>query len=198
VLSACSELALGLTLAAAIHLAFSAFALAGRLLDVQIGFGLGQVFDPASSTTTPILSAAFNQAAVVVFFVVDGHHAVLRAVAYSLERVPLGRSWPVEGALLPVIGQMGGVLGLAFALAAPVVFCILLVELALGVLARNLPQMNMLAMGIPIKICVGLVALSLWFSGIGPVMDRAYRSIYQTWDAIFAAEGAAPAPRGQR
>lgn len=190
--AACTELALGMTMAVAIHLAFAAFALAGRLLDIQVGFGLAQVFDPAFNGTAPILTTAFSQIALLVFVVVDGHHAVLRAIGYSLERFPLGRGWPGESALLPAIRQMGGMLGLAFSLVAPVVFCILLVELALGVLARNLPQMNMLAMGVPIRICVGLVALSLWFSGIGPVMDRVYRSIYATWDAAFAVPGAQP------
>jgi flagellar biosynthetic protein FliR len=80
---------------------------------------------------------------------------------------------------------------LSFSLAAPVVFCILLVEMSLGVLARNLPQMNMLAMGIPVKIIIGMVALSLWFTGIGNVMLRAYAGIYQAWDLIFIARAGA-------
>jgi len=67
-------------------------------------------------------------------------------------------------------------------------------DLGLGVLARNLPQINMLTMGIPVKIIVGLLALSLWVTGIGPVMARVYGSIYHTWDAFFAA--APPAPAG--
>ncbi|MGJ7574315.1 flagellar biosynthetic protein FliR [Variovorax sp. RB2P76] len=193
----CTELALGATLAVAIHLAFAAFSVAGNLLDIQIGFGLAQVFDPAFNAASPILTTAFNQVAVLVFFLVNGHHAILRAVAYSLERFPLGMAWPLGSALLPVVKQVGGLLGLAFALAAPIVFCILLAELALGVLARNLPQMNMLTMGVPIKIVIGLIALSLWLSGIGAVMDRVYRSIYATWDAAMASD-ANLAPRGMR
>jgi flagellar biosynthetic protein FliR len=69
--------------------------------------------------------------------------------------------------------------------------CILLADLALGVLARNLPQMNMLVIGLPVKIVVGLAALSIWFGGMGAAMNRIYNSIYNTWDAVFAA---APQP----
>lgn len=181
------ELALGATLAVGIHAAFAMFAMAGRLLDIQIGFGLAQVVDPASNTQLPILSTAFNQTALLVFFLINGHHALMRGIAYSLERFPLGRPWPIEAAFAPIMKQMLGLFGLSFSLAAPVVFCILLVEMALGVLARNLPQMNMLTMGIPIKIIVGLVALSLWFTGVGSVMNRVYASIYTSWDATFAA-----------
>jgi flagellar biosynthetic protein FliR len=181
-----TEVALGATLALGIHLAFAAFAVAGQLLGIQIGFGLGRVLDPASSATVPILTSAFNALGVLVFFMVDGQHALLRGVAYSLERFPLGRPWPLEAAFAPILRQFAGLFSLGFALAAPVVFCILLVEMALGVVARNLPQINMLALGIPVKIVVGLLALSLWFGGVGGVMTRVYASIYRTWDAIFA------------
>ena len=192
--AAFTELALGATLGLGIHLAFAAFALAGRSLDIQIGFGLGQVIDPASNTQAPILTTLFNQMGLLVFFLVNGHHALLRGLAYSLERFPLGAPWSLEAAVGPVLKQVAGMFSLSFVLAAPVVFCILMADLGLGVLARNLPQINMLTMGIPVKIIVGLLALSLWVTGIGPVMARVYGSIYHTWDAFFAA--APPAPAG--
>ena len=189
--AAFTELALGATMALSILAAFAAFSLAGRLLDVQIGFGMAQVLDPATSQPIPLLTSAFNQVAVLVFFLVNGHHALLRGVAYSLERFPLGRGWPLEASAPIVLKQVGGLFTLGLALAAPVVVCLLLVELALGVVSRNLPQMNMFVIGIPIKIVVGLVALSFWFGGMGEAMSRVYASIYRSWDGMFAA---APPP----
>jgi len=186
--AAATELALGITLAVGVHLAFSAFAVAGRMLDIQIGFGLGQVLDPQSNAQLPILTTIFNQAGVLVFFLLNGHHAVMRGLAYSLERFPVGQPWPIEAAYGPIAKQLGGLLGLSFSLAAPVVFCIFLVELSLGVLARNLPQINMLTLGIPIKVVVGLITLSLWFAGVGSVMTRVYAGIYQSWTAMFTAD----------
>lgn len=85
---------------------------------------------------------------------------------------------------------MTGLFSLGFALAAPVVVCLLLVELALGVVARNLPQMNMFVIGIPLKIVVGLVLLSVWFSGMGDAMSRAYSFVFRSWETAFAALGA--------
>ncbi|GAB7541599.1 hypothetical protein CS8_012620 [Cupriavidus sp. 8B] len=155
------------------------------MLDIQIGFGIAQVFDPTTNARLPLFATAYNQAAVLVFFLINGHHALLRGLAYSLERFPLGRPWPLAAALTPMLKQAAGLLGLGFALAAPVVFCILLIELALGVVARNLPQMNMLTMGIPVKIVGGLLAGSLWFAGMGNVMSRVYDGIYQSWNSIF-------------
>lgn len=183
--AAFTELALGATLALGILLAFAAFSMAGQVLGVQMGLGLGQVLDPVTQRSQPVVAVAFDQLALVVFFLVGGHHALLRGLAFSLERFPLGRPWPFEAALEPLLRQVMGLFSLAFSLAVPVVFCLLMVEVALGVVARNMPQMNMLAMGIPAKIVIGLLALALWFGGMGDAMNRVYGSIYQTWDAIF-------------
>lgn len=185
--AAAFEAALGITLAAAIHVAFAAFVVAGRLLDIQIGFGLSQVFDPAFNSSQPILSTIFNRVGVLVFFLVNGHHALMRAVSFSIERFPVGRAWPIDAALGPTLKLVGGMFTLSVALAAPVILCIVMTELALAILARNLPQMNMLTMGVPIKIVVGGVALSLWFTSIGAVADRVYGAIYFTWNAILVS-----------
>lgn len=188
------EVALGATLALGVLLAFAAFSMAGNLLDVQIGFGLAQVFDPVSQRPSALLVSTFNYAAVLVFFLVDGHHALVRALAYSVEAFPLGAPWSPDAAATAVLKQAGGLFSLGFALAAPVVFCILMVELALGVVSRNLPQINMLVLGIPTKIVVGLAVLSLWFAGMGGAMNRVYANIFDTWKAIFLAVPGAPAP----
>lgn len=187
--AALAEFALGATLALGILIAFGAFSVAGRLLDVQIGFGMAQVYDPVSRRQLPILTSLFNQMSVLVFFLINGHHTLLRGIVYSLERFPLGAPWSLEVAVAPILKQVGGLFSLGFALAAPVAFCLLMVELALGVIARNLPQMNVFTVGFPVKIVVGLVALSLWFAGIGGIMTKVYASIYQTWEQFFSLAG---------
>ncbi|MNL31887.1 flagellar biosynthesis protein FliR [compost metagenome] len=122
-----------------------------------------------------------------MFLLLDGHHALLRGIGLSLERFPVGSPWPLTHAALPIIKQAASLFALGFALVAPVVFCILLIEFVLGVVGRNLPQMNMFAVGIPVKIIAGLIALSLWFTGIGGVMTRVYAGIATTWDQLLSA-----------
>lgn len=184
--SALAELALGATLGLGVLLAFAAVDIAGRLLDVQIGFGIAQVFDPVTRRQVPVLTSAFNTFAVLLFFLLAGHHALLRGIAFSVERFPVAAHWSVAYGLPAMFKQVSALFTLGFALAAPVVFCLFMVEMALGVVARNLPQMNMFAIGIPVKIVVGLVTLSLWFTGIGGVMTRVYREIYTTWDSMLS------------
>lgn len=180
------ELAFGASLAVGILIGFAMISMAGRLLDVQIGFGMAQVFDPLTRSQLPIVTALFNQLGVIFFFLIDAHHTLLRAVAFSVEKFPLGQAWSVEGFALPMLKHVGSLFSLGFALASPVVFCLLLVELSLGVVSRNLPQMNMFVLGVPIKVIVGLATLSVWVAVAGASLTRIHASIFQTWDWMFS------------
>ena len=187
VVAMATEAALGATLAVGVLAAFAAISMAGRLIDVQVGFGIAQVFDPVTRRQVPVVQGAFDKLGVIVFFLVNGHHALMRGVAYSLERFPVGRSWPIEAAAPIVVKQVASLFGLGLALAAPVVVCEFMAELALGVVARNLPQLNMLSFGVPVKVVVGMAALGIWLGGAGDAMDREYASIYRGWDQFLAA-----------
>jgi flagellar biosynthetic protein FliR len=195
VVSACSELALGASLGLGVQLAFSAFTLAGRLLDVQIGFGLVQVFDPLSNVRSSVITTALDQLSIVLFFVLNVHHVLFRGLAWSFDRFPPGQPWPVQAAMLPLLREVSAVFALGIALAAPVVFCLLLVEMSLAVIAHALPQMNMLVIGVQVKVVVGLLALALWAPAMAGAFSRIYQSIYTTWDQILASP--APCPRGR-
>lgn len=197
IVAAATELALGATLGLGIHVAFAAFTVAGRMLDIQIGFGMAQVLDPVTQRQVPVLNSAFMQIGVLMFFLLDGHHALLRGIAMSLDAFPLGAAWPVTGASDAVLGQMTGLFALGFALAAPIIFCVLLVEVALSVVARNLPQMNIFMLALPIKIGVALIALALWMPSMGAVMTRVYASIADNWSRILLDAGL-PAPPAER
>lgn len=190
VLIACvREVALGLTLALGVQLAFAAPTMAGQILSLQMGFGLAQAIDPVSNRQTPVMTTLLNQLAVVAFFAGNGHHAVLRGIGYSLSRFPLGAQWPLEAGWLPVGMLLLATFALGFALAAPVVMSLFMLDLALGVLARSLPQINMIAFGIPIKIVVGLLVFTAWVGGIGEAFERLYDTLFRAWDSILAMAG---------
>lgn len=178
------EAALGAFLALGLNMAFAIFTFGARLVDVQIGFAVGQVYDPLTHQQMPTLTAAYAQLATVGFFLLDGHHALMRGLAMSLEAVPLGQDWALASLLPAVVRQASQMFSLGFAMMVPVVFCLTLVELGLGFLSRNLPQLNVLVLGIPIKVVVGLVALALW-AGSGAHMARAYGSAFTMWSALW-------------
>jgi flagellar biosynthetic protein FliR len=187
--AALQEAAIGATLGLGVLMAFAGFALAGRLADIQIGFGVAQVFDPLTRTQLPILSSVIGLFAVVFFFAINGHHALLRGIAFSVERMPVGGGWSAAAVAEPLTRQAAVLFSLGFALAAPVVLSLLLLEFALGVVSRNLPQMNMLVLGIPVKIIAGLLALSVWAAALGAPAGRLYAGIFQAWTAWLSTGG---------
>jgi flagellar biosynthesis protein FliR len=99
----------------------------------------------------------------------------------------VGHAWEGQAAAGPMLRQVTGLFALGFALAAPVVLALLLVEFALGVVSRNLPQMNLLLLGLPVKIIVGLAALMIWAAGFAAPASRLYAGIYQAWAGWFAS-----------
>lgn len=180
--SAALEFSFGLLLACGIFCAFSAIAFAGRALDIQIGFGIGQVFDPISRTQVPIITSIFLYTGVLLFFLLDGHHALLRGLAYTLTIVPVGGFAIQDVDLRAVLAAWGNVYGLGFMLIAPVAAVLLVVELGLGVLARGLPQMNVFVIALPIKIMVGLVALTLWARFMPSGLSRIFGLTSDVWN----------------
>lgn len=183
-LAAASEAAVGAILAFGIFAAFAAFSVAGKLLDIQIGFGIGSVFDPVTRRQAAVIATTFDLVAVTAFFAMDGHHALMRGIAYSLQQVPPGAFVSVLP-LIPVAKQFGVMFSLGIALVAPVVFCLFLAEVGLAMLSRVMPQMHIFVFGIPVKIFVGLGVLVLSMSYIAPVMGKVFISIFTYWEDVL-------------
>lgn len=184
------ELLLGTGLALGVVAAFAAISFAGRLLDTQVGFGLGQVLDPATQRHVPPVTMLLELTAGMVFLMLDGHHALLRGIAWSLEGVPLGSPWPVDAAVPVLAKQMSGIFRQGFTLAAPIVASLLIVELVLAIGARVLPQMNVFATGLPLKVIVGLVAIAACLPGMGEAMFRIFTTMLAGWSDLVATHGA--------
>lgn len=183
-IAATYELLLGAALAFGVFAAFGAFLFGGRLLDFQMGFGVAAIIDPATSNQNPMIGTALNLMAVTAFFMLDGHHMMLRGLAYGLERVPLGA--PLQpGGLDAMVAQFGLMFVYGVAVVAPAVIALLLVDVGMAIAARTMPQVNMFIVGLPIKIFVGLALLALSLGYMGPLLERIYESIFRYWEQIL-------------
>jgi flagellar biosynthetic protein FliR len=117
------------------------------------------------------------------FFAVDAHLAVVGGIAFSVSSIPLGSSWFMRSPEL-LIRPVAAMFSLAIVVIAPVLFILLLVELAVMVAARVLPQMNVFFVATPAKTAVGLGALALSGSFMAPVAARAYADIFRFWTEV--------------
>jgi flagellar biosynthetic protein FliR len=183
-LSVGSELLLGAVLALGLHAAFGAMHFAGRLVDLQIGFGAGGIFDPSTRSQASALSIGLQWLAVVVFFTIDAHHALLRGISHSLVQVPIGSLF-THLALPQLLSAFGLVFVLALMVCAPVLMALLVLETGLAVLSRSLPQMNVFFVSIPLKILVGLGMLALTSRQLAPVIARGYAMVFEYWQQVL-------------
>jgi len=156
------ELALGTLLVLVLQLLFGALYLAGRTVDIQAGIGLALLFDPTTRTQTPLVGTLFAYAAAAIFFSLDGHLDLLRFMAATLRLVPLG-GWVMPDDLAR-IGLLAGTLcSMALGFAGAVILALFLVDMALALLSRTVPQMNIFVLGFQVKTLVMLVVLPLTF-----------------------------------
>lgn len=167
--AAFAEAVIGAAWAFGLFCAFGAFVFAGRLLDIQVGFGVATLFDPATRAASPLLGTALNLMALALFFALDGHHQIIRVAAQSLAAVGPGAGLDrLDPAL--VVASFGAMFTYGLAIVAPAVITLLLLDVALGVVARTMPQMNVFIVAMPLKVGVGLLVLMLTMGELAPLV----------------------------
>lgn len=183
-LAAAGEVFIGATLAFGVYSAFAAFSVAGKILDIQSGFGLGAVYDPVTRAGSPLFSTMLNLVAVAAFFGMDAHHALLRGLAFSLHEVTPGAGLRVVDADA-VVRQFGLMFSLGVALIIPVMLCLLLLEAGLAVISRVLPQMNVFIVLVPVKVFAALAIFAMTIGALQPAMARVFASIFTFWEQVL-------------
>jgi flagellar biosynthetic protein FliR len=163
------ELAIGLALGFALQALVAGIELAGHLSGSQIGLSYGATVDPQSGVRNNIVSMIYGSLATLAFLAVNGHHAILRALAASYVGVPIGNGH-VNASL---VGSVRELLGVVFVvglrLAAPVVVVLLIVEIAVGLISRSAPSLSAQTIDAPVRIIVGLFLLAALISTIPAV-----------------------------
>src|SRR5439155_14162511 len=153
------EMAIGLALGMSIRALVAAAELAGQLAGFQMGLSYSAIVDPQSGVRNNLLSALYGNIAVITFLVMNGHHAFLRALRDSYESLPMGIGHIGSSLPAAVMGLLGLVFTFGARLAAPLVVVLVITELALALIARSAPALNLMAVGAPIRIMIGLILL---------------------------------------
>ncbi len=184
------ELLFGLVLGYVVTLFFSVVQTAGQVMDMQMGFGMVNVFDVNSNISVPVTGNLLNVILLVVFFGMNGHLQLIRIVLATFSHIP-----PGHVALNPLIGLTAlEVFALSFVLvvsvAMPLIASGLLGEVALGFIVRAIPQMNVFVVGIPLKILLGFMILLIIIPVFVSFTDVLFEHMYASIDKMVA--GLAP------
>lgn len=155
------------------------FAMAAQYLGLLLGLSAAVLFDPAFGVAGTSLSRLMGVGAVVVLFASGLHVVPIAALAGSYRLFPPGGGVPTEAAVESVVAATSGSLALAFALAAPFVVASVVFQLALALLSRLVPQMQVFFVALPLQLAAGLALLAalagtmtgVWLGAVRAVFD---------------------------
>lgn len=155
-----NEIAVGVAIGLSVRVVFAGIQLAGQLSGYQMGFAVANVMDPMTSSQVSIIGQLKFMTALLLFLAFNAHHFMLKALAESFRLVPpFGLSVSKEFAT-ELVGLGAAMFVLAIKIAAPVMGALLLTSVALGLIARTVPQMNIFIVAFPLKIVTGLLFLA--------------------------------------
>lgn len=176
---AARETAIGLALGFSVRLFIAGAEMAGHLTGFQLGFAYASLVDPASGVRNNIIAALYGSIALLVFLGTNAHHMLIGALALSYDALPVGVGG-VDASIVEVAMDMAGVVfGLGARLAAPVVVVLIIVEIALGLMSRAAPALNILMMGFGVRVLVGLAVLAAVLGLLPIALEEAIPGVLQ-------------------
>lgn len=164
------EMTLGFALAFVLHLVLMAMRVGSELIGNEMAFNMANSVDPSTGESMPVLSRMNESLFFLALLSVDGHHWVIRALAESFDRAPIG-SLSVGPDLPHMIATFFSQMfsaGIAFA--APILALLMMVSLTIGLIARAVPQVNIMDLGFSLRVGGGLMAIGLLSPTLAPAM----------------------------
>ncbi len=173
-LLAIPEAILGMALAFMVRLVLAGIQFGGQLLGFQMGFGVANVIDPATGLQAPVLSQVAYLIALLLFLAFNMHHFFLLGLGESFRVLPPGELG-LRATLFEFLVQRGeAVFVMGLKILAPVMTILLLVQIALGVVSRFVPQINVMIVSFPLTIGIGLFFFGLTLEILAEVLRPAY------------------------
>ncbi|WP_282171628.1 flagellar biosynthetic protein FliR [Cytobacillus firmus] len=186
------EALVGLMVGFIAYLILSAIQIAGGFIDFQMGFAIANVIDPQTGAQSPLMGQYLYTIALFFLLTVNGHHLMLDGVFYSYNFIPLDQAWISlgdENMAEYVIKAMNTMFVIAFQMSIPVVGSLFLVDVALGIVARTVPQLNVFVVGLPLKIGVSFIVLIVVMSVLIYAFSLAIETMLQTMRGFMELMG---------
>ncbi|MFS0643480.1 flagellar biosynthetic protein FliR [Siminovitchia sp. 179-K 8D1 HS] len=174
------EAAVGLFIGFIAYMILSAIQAAGSLIDFQMGFAIANVIDPQTGVQTPLVGQYLYMFSLLLLLAVDGHHMLLDGIFYSYRFIPLDQAsfgFADPDLAEYVVKSFAMLFLIAFQMAVPVVAVLFLVDVALGIVARTVPQMNVFVVGFPIKIAVSFIVIFIVIGVIFGVIQQLFETM---------------------
>lgn len=180
------QLLIGLAMGFSMRVVFSAVDMAGNLISLQMGLGFATFYNPQTAGQTAVVSEFMGLLALLVFLAINGHLMVIATLTHSFTVLPLG-GHHLSADLWFKLARSGAVVfSSGLLLALPVVVALMISNLALAVLSRAAPQLNLIAIGFPLTIGLGFAGLMFAMSHLGAPLQELFEVGLQSILGPFA------------
>ncbi|QGQ46842.1 flagellar biosynthetic protein FliR [Metabacillus sediminilitoris] len=186
------EALFGLMIGFSAYLIIVAVQLAGSFIDFQMGFAIANVIDPQTGAQSPLIGQFLYTFALLLMISINAHHLLLDGVFYSYQFVPIDQLYlPLgeENVIEYIVQSFNSMFIIAFQMSIPVVGSLFLVDLALGIVARTVPQLNIFVVGLPLKIGVSFIMLILVMAALFVFMQELFETMTYTMRGLMELFG---------
>ena len=168
VYSVISEIMSGVILGFIANMIFDFIRMAGGYMDIQIGLSMMNMLDPSSETTSTPFSNLSYFISMVIFFIIDGHHLLIKCLIQSFKVVNIGQNIVFQDTFSVVLDAFREYFVVGVKIAIPLVLIIIITDLCMALVSRTVPAINVMILGMPVKMVVGL----LTFIALLPIMIK--------------------------
>lgn len=166
------QVVIGLAMGLAMRIVFTAVEMAGQLIGLQMGLGFATFFDPQNGAQTPVMGQFLGMLATLAFLGVNGHLFMIEVLVQSFRELPVVAQ-PFSAFGWKALASWGGEVFLAgVLLSLPVIAVLLITNVALGIMTRAAPQLNIFAVGFPITLGVGMLVLTITLPYFAQLLER--------------------------
>lgn len=187
-----NEALCGATLGFVVNLAFEVVRMAGAYMDMQVGLSMLNVVDPTSNTNSTIMANLSYVIATVIFFVVDGHHVLIKCLVESFNILPIGQGINLANSFELILEAFSKYFLIGVRIAIPLVFIILITDVCMSLISRVVPQINVMILGMPVKIVVGLITFVAFLPIFFKILMYSFNSIPTVLEDIIKGFLAVP------
>lgn len=168
------QILIGLAMGFAARVVFSAVEMAGEFIGFQMGLSFATFYDPLSSSQTPVITEFLTLISFLLFLSLDGHLLYVATLAESFNAIPVGALPPGAGSWLNIVELGGTLFSAGLLLSLPLIVALGITNLALGVLTRAAPQLNLFALGFPLTLLGGFAALAIAMNYLSEPLQKIY------------------------
>lgn len=181
------EVLLGVALAFVTNIFFALTSFtAGQLIDMQVGYGIVNVYDIQNNTQIPMMGNVLNLMLLILFFTVDGHLKLISMIFMTVEAMPVGSLSFSPGAGMAALEIFAKAFLLGVMMALPVIASGLTLEITFGVLMRLVPQIHMFVVGVPLKMLLGLGVFTATLPVFAGFSSRIFSEMFYSIEDMFS------------